>query len=260
MKSFLKLVTIALAIVSLSSCNKDGGEVSKPQAVSFETLINNELSLYENDKYVDTKSVRKALISFDQSLVFAQKSLLRDNVEIGDRFISQAKENGLKIDSNLDKPILMSAVPAIPTELLDILRQFAETTDVNSIDQYIKNLSAFEKVVRQSNLKFVEKMTILGCVITVKIIAKIAKFFNAQTANEKWVKGLKCAFKSLTSGLSGALSGCSEGTTVVGDIGALGGTQGRSIGSLVGCVIGGVIKGIIHIAETAEECVEAEGL
>lgn len=267
MKHLLKLIAVALLSIFFSSCNKDRDEVREPQTVSFETLIKNELSLYENDKYVDTESIRKALISFDQSLVLAQRTQLSNDLEIGNVFISKAKENGLEIKSDLNEPIsarsLSVKIPSIPTELLNILGQFAETANANTIDQYIKNLDAFEALVKSSNLKLVEKVAILGSVITVKIIAKIVKAFpvkNNQTANEKWAKSLKCAFKSLTAGLSGSLTGCSEGASIVGGIGALAGNQGQAIGSLVGCVVGGVIQGIINIVETAQDCVEKEGL
>lgn len=268
MKNFLKFMAIVFALGLFSACNKNqANNIETSEAnLSYEsvkTLIDSELSSYSKDDF-NVEEVRRVLINFNETLNQAYQMKMEDNDEISSLFVNNASNAGLVVYSNaqVEKVLAARGISAVPTGLIKLLGELVDTADTNSIDGYISNLNAFYSKVKNSNEKALIKYSILGSVITLKVIAKIVKLFNPEfvSPDVKWKRQLKCAFKSLAAGLAGSLKGCSEGASIVGSIGSLGGTKGVAIGSIVGCTVGAVISGIINIAKTAQSCVKEEGL
>lgn len=267
MKNFLKFMIVVFAIGLFSACSKDQANVETTNAnLSYEsvkTLIDSELSSYSQEDF-NVEEVRKVLMNFNQTLNQAYQMEIKDNDEINSLFVNNASNAGIAVYSNkqVDNMLAARGIPAVPTGLMKLLGEFVDTADTDSIDGYISNLNAFYAKVKSSKEKALVKYSILGSIITLRIIAKIVKFFNPKFVNPnvKWRKQLKCAFKSLAAGLAGSLKACSEGATIVGGIGSLGGAKGMAIGSIVGCTVGAVISGIINITKTAQSCVKEEGL
>lgn len=268
MKYFLNFVLAIMVLGVFSSCKDDelSSDMLKNDTPKTSVeLIESELAKYSNDESVDIALVRKSLLAFNEALLEAKNNQMIDADKIGGLFVSKALLSGIKVYENSQIETVdfgaKAKIPSIPSELLKALSGLVQTVEADSIDEYINNLDAYYNEIKGSELSAIAKMGILGSVITLKIIAKIVKLFNPNfSADVKWKKQLKCAFKSMASGLAGALTGCAEGASIVGGIGSLGGTQGKLIGSLVGCTVGAVIQGIINIVDTAQNCVKVEGL
>lgn len=265
MKKFLTLIAATMVIGFISSCSKEESSVEGANAQSTTEFINQELNAYKNEEFVDLKAVRENLMIFDKTLSEADRNGMTNSDKIGGLFVENANNAGLNVYATSEvETIDLNRPGNIPTDLINALTGLVETANAKNIDEYLSNLDRYYAQIKGSNLKSVEKMAILGSVITLKVIAKVVRYFkpNLRGGNPdvKWRKQLRCAFKSLTAGLAGSLQACTEGASIVGGIGSLAGAQGKFIGSLVGCTVGAVIKGITTIVKTAQTCVKEEGL
>lgn len=235
MKKLLKITSVFLLSIMLFSCSKE--------------QQNEQVSLVDN-----SEKIKNLISSFDATFKQSISNPKLNNNELGDIFINDARNRGLKIikleeNQNLAK----KANATFSNEYKNFSIKISQTGNYTKKDDYTNDIANLRKEIILSNIPIEEKQLLIDNINLMTSITDWMSTLKSPYASKSSIAceegWWKCWGQCVAGAFGGAVSGAFGGCITAGGLGAfigleIGGIPGLFAGFVGGCLVGEIVGGV----------------